>query len=322
MPLGFVLHARNRAHRPLPEAPLPRPDRFLMMTVALVLILIWGTTWAAIRIGLEGIPPFTGVALRFAIASAVLLVVAFLARVPLGRSRLERRLWLVNTAFTFCASYGIVYWCEQYVPSGITAVLFATFPLFVALLAHFTLPGERLTLRGGGGILLGFAGVGVIYSEDFASLGGAKVAVASAVMLASPVVSALATVAVKRWGKDVHPLSISAVPMGLAAIIMAAVALATERDLPISFNATSLGALLYLALLGSAVSFSLWYWLLSHAAATRVSLISYLNPVVAVGVGVLLLREPITLRILSGSALVVSGVALAVHRRAIPPLAE
>ena len=289
-----------------------------MMTVALVLIVIWGTTWAAIRIGLEGIPPFTGVALRFAIASAVLLAVAFLARIPLGRSRIERRLWLLNTALTFCASYGIVYWCEQYVPSGITAVLFATFPLFVALLAHFALPGERLTPGGAGGILLGFAGVGVIYSEDFASLGGAKVAVASAVMLASPVVSAFATVAVKRWGKEVHPLSISAVPMGLAAILMAGVALAAERDLPIVFDATSVGALLYLSILGSALSFSLWYWLLSHAAATRVSLISYLNPVVAVGVGVLFLREPITLRILSGSALVVSGVALAAHRRAIP----
>jgi drug/metabolite transporter (DMT)-like permease len=91
-----------------------------------------------------------------------------------------------------------------------------------------------------------------------------------------------------------------------------------ERDLPVSFNATSVGALLYLALLGSALSFSLWYWLLSHAPASRVSLISYLNPVVAVGVGILLLHEPITLRILTGSALVVAGVALAVHRRAIP----
>jgi len=135
-------------------------------------------------------------------------------------------------------------------------------------------------------------------------------------------VSAVSTVAVKRWGKDVHPLSISAVPMGLAAVIMAGVAMATERNLPISFDATSVAALLYLALLGSAVSFSLWYWLLSHAAASRVSLISYLNPVVAVSVGILFLHETITLRILAGTALVVAGVALAVHRRTIPPPAD
>ena len=119
--------------------------------------------------------------------------------------------------------------------------------------------------------------------------------------------------AVKRWGKGVHPLSLSAVPMGLAALAMGFVALLTERNLPLSFNASSVGALLYLAVFGSAVSFSLWYWLLSHARATRVSLISYLNPVVAVGIGILFLREPITFRLLAGAALVVAGVALAVH---------
>jgi drug/metabolite transporter (DMT)-like permease len=294
---------------------LRRPERFVLISVALVLILIWGTTWAAIRIGLRGIPPFTSVALRFAISSGVLLLVARLARIPLGRSRRERRLWLVNAALTFCISYGVVYWCEQYVPSGLAAVIFSTFPLFVTLFAHLVLPAERMTVRASLGILLGFIGAAVIYSEDFAALGGTKVAVASGVMLASPLVSALATVTVKRWGEGVHPLSLSAVPMGIASIAMGAVALATERDLPISFNASSVGALLYLALLGSAVSFSLWYWLLSHAAATRVSLISYLNPVVAVIVGILLLREPITRQILAGSALVITGVALAVHSR-------
>jgi drug/metabolite transporter (DMT)-like permease len=292
-----------------------RPERFLLILVALLLILIWGTTWAAIRIGLRGIPPFTGVALRFAISSVVLLVVAFLARIPLGRSRQERRLWIVNTLLTFCGSYGVVYWCEQYVPSGLAAVIFATFPLFVTLFAHLALPAERMKPRASVGILLGFCGAAVIYSEDFSALGGAKVALASGVMLASPLVSALATVAVKRWGKGVHPLSLSAVPMGFASLAMGAVALATERHSPVSFDAASLGALLYLALLGSAVSFSLWYWLLSHAAATRVSLISYLNPMVAVSVGILFLREPITGRILAGSALVVAGVALAVHSR-------
>jgi drug/metabolite transporter (DMT)-like permease len=294
---------------------LRRPDQFLLAGVALILILIWGTTWAAIRIGLKGIPPFTGVALRFALSSVILLGVAFAARIPLGRTRRERRLWVVNGLLTFCGSYGVVYWCEQYVPSGLAAVIFATFPLFVTLLAHLALPDERMTPRATAGILLGFGGAAVIYSEDFAALGGAKVALASGVMLSAPLVSALATVAVKRYGKGVHPLSLAAVPMGIAALVMGAVALATERRLPLTFDAASVGTVLYLALLGSAVSFSLWYWLLSHAAATRVSLISYLNPVVAVGVGILFLHEAITRQILAGSLLVVTGVALAVHSR-------
>jgi len=293
-----------------------RPDRFLLILAAALLIVIWGTTWAAIRIGLRGIPPFAGVALRFALSAAILLAVGFVARVPLGRSPGERRLWMVNAIFTFCGAYGVVYWCEQYVPSGLAAIIFATFPLFVTLLAHRALPAERMTRRSALGVLVGFGGVAVIFCEDFARLGGAKVALASAVMLISPMASAVATVAVKRWGKGVHPLSLAAVPMGLASLIMGAVALVAERDLPFTFDATSLGALLYLAVLGSAVSFSLWYWLLAHAAATRVSLITYLNPVVAVSVGILFLHEPLTGQILAGSALVVTGVALAVHSSA------
>ena len=81
-----------------------------------VLILIWGTTWAAIRIGLEGLPPLIGLTLRFAIAAAVLLPLAPLLGVRLGRSRVERRLWLASMLLNFCASYGILYWAEQWVP--------------------------------------------------------------------------------------------------------------------------------------------------------------------------------------------------------------
>ncbi len=112
--------------------------------------------------GLRGIPPFTGVALRFTIASLALLLVGLVTHVPLGRTPRERWLWLVNAALTFSTSYGVVYWSEQWVPSGLTAVLFATYPLFVAVLAHFALPSERLTPKAAVGILLGFAGAAVI----------------------------------------------------------------------------------------------------------------------------------------------------------------
>jgi drug/metabolite transporter (DMT)-like permease len=244
-----------------------------MILVASILILIWGTTWGAIRVGLRGIPPFTGVALRFGLASLILLAAAWGSGIPLGRARRERRLWVINALFTFSASYGIVYWCEQYVPSGLTAILFSIFPLFVALLAHFFLPGERLGGMALAGILLGCAGTALIFSEDLEHLGGPKTALASGVMLLSPLVSALANVAVKRWGAGIHPLSLTAVPMGMTGLLMGSVAWLTERRLPISFDATSLAALLYLSLFGSALAFTLYFWLLSHATATQVSLI-------------------------------------------------
>jgi drug/metabolite transporter (DMT)-like permease len=280
-----------------------------------VLILIWGTTWAAIRIGLEGLPPLTGLSLRFAIAAAALLALAPVLGVRLGQTQVERRLWLASTLLNFCISYGILYWAEQWVPSGLTAVLFATFPLWTGLLAHFALPGERLTPRAFVGALVGFAGVAVIFSEDLRSLGGPQVAFAAAIVLLSPVSSALGSVAIKRWGQGIHPLSLSAVPMGMTALVMGPVAVVAERGRELHFGTRPLLALLYLALFGSAVTFTLYYWLLKRLPATSLALITYATPVVAVGVGSVFLDEPFTLRILLGAALVIAGVAVAVRAR-------
>ena len=113
---------------------MKRPGKLLIASTFVLLCLIWGTTWAAIQIGLQGIAPFTGVALRFAIAAAVLLAFVRALRIRLGTSRRERGLWLVNGGLAFSVSYAVVYWAEQWVPSGLAAVLFATYPLFVALL--------------------------------------------------------------------------------------------------------------------------------------------------------------------------------------------
>ncbi|HSD27401.1 MAG TPA: EamA family transporter [Vicinamibacteria bacterium] len=280
-----------------------------------LLILIWGTTWAAIRIGLQGMPPFTGVAVRFTIAGALLLALACAAGVRLGRVRHEKALWVVNGVLTFSLSYSIVYWSEQYIPSGLAAVLFATYPLFVALVAHLLLADERLTARAGVGLVLGFAGVAVIFSDDLALLGGEQVRHAAIVMLGSPLVCALATVAIKRWGKGVHPLSHSAVPMLFTGGVMGAVALVFERGRPLVLDGRSVGALLYLAVLGSAVTFTVYYWLLARVTATGLALTSYLIPIVALAVGAVLFDEALRPRLLAGSALIVAGVVIVNRQR-------
>lgn len=292
---------------------MSRPGPLLVSGTFTLLVLIWGTTWAAIRIGLEGIPPFAGVALRFGIAAVLLFAVGRMMGVRFDGGRRQLFVWIVNALMSFCISYGVVYWAEQWVPSGLAAVLFATFPLFVAMLAHFALPGERLALPGIAGILLGFGGVAVIFSEDLVLLGGPMVAIAAAVMLVSPGAAAVASVAVKRWGAGMHPFSLTAVPMGMTAGIMGVVSLAVERDAVFVFDRVSVGALLYLAVLGSAVTFSLYFWLLAHIPATRVSMIAYLVPLVAVGIGAVMFDEPLTTRTLGGALLVVIGVALTVR---------
>jgi drug/metabolite transporter (DMT)-like permease len=289
---------------------VPNAGRGRLIGGFLLLTLIWGTTWAAIRIGLDGVPPFTGVAVRFAIAGTLLLALALALGVPLGRGRHEKALWLANGILSFCLSYAIIYWSEQHIPSGLAAVLFATNPLFVAVLAHFLLAGERLAAAAVAGLVLGFAGVAVIYSDDLSLLGGPQVRLAALVLLVSPLVSAVATVAIKRWGRDVHPLSLSAVPMLIASLVMGAVALIVERHRPLVLDGRSVGALLYLAILGSAVTFTVYYWLLARVTATRLALLSYLIPIVAVAVGAALFDEPLRPRLLAGSVLVLAGVVI------------
>jgi drug/metabolite transporter (DMT)-like permease len=288
-----------------------RPSPAVAGSIIFLLILIWGSTWAAIRIGLEGVPPFTSLFLRFAIASLALLALAPRVGAKLSGGKREWKLWIASGLLTFGVSYGVIYWGEQWVPSALASILFATFPLFVAGMARFLLPGETLSARSVAGIVLGFIGVGIIFSEDLQQLGGPKVALFSGVMLLSPFTSALGNVLVKRYGKNIHPLTVTVIPMMIGGAIMGILAALLEHDLPRRFDAVSVGCILYLALFGTALSFTLYFWLLSHLPATKLSLITYGTPVVAVVLGDLLLGENITPRVLVGAGTVIAGVFLA-----------
>ena len=276
-----------------------------------LLCAIWGTTWSVIHIGLQSVPPFSGVAIRFGLAGVLLLLLARVRGVRLGQTRRERYLWVVNGTLSFAVSYGIVYWVEQWVPSGLTAVLFAIYPLMVAILAHFLLPQEPLHRAELLGVLVSFAGIGVIFSADFTALGGRQVALGAIVMLLSPLAAAAGSVAVKRWGRGIHPLSISAVPMLVAAAMIALPAIALERELDFDWNTRSLLALGYLTVVGSAVTFSIYFWLLTHLPAKRLALIAYICPAVALVLGWAIRGESLGATTIVGAALIVLGVGVA-----------
>jgi drug/metabolite transporter (DMT)-like permease len=292
------------------------PGPFLKAATLGLLTVVWGTTWAAITISLRGIPPFTGVALRFAIASIMLIGYAKVMGIPLAAtSRRDRRLRVFHALLSFCVSYGIVFWSEQWVPSGLASVLFATFPLLVAVMAHFALPEERMKLPALVGSGLGFAGIAVIFAEDFELLGGSMVALAAAVMLISPLVSATVSVAVKKWGSGMHPVPFNAMAMVMATWIMGVVAAIVERHRPVVFDPGPVAAVLYMAIAGTAITFPLYFWLLEHMEARQVALIGYGTPVVALFIGAVFMAEPMTVRAWIGSAMVVVGVAVASQTR-------
>ncbi len=293
---------------------MKKPSTFVAGIWFAVLVLIWGTTWAAIRIGLEGVPPFTGAFLRFALACVVLFVLAPSMGTSLSGGRRAWRLWIISGILTFTISYGVVYWSEQWVPSALASILFATFPLLTAMFVRLLLPGERLRPQALAGIVLGLVGVVIIFSEDLRKLGGENVVFASIVFMLSPISSALGSVLVKKWGAGIHPITMTAVPMMVGALALGGVALATERDAVLRFTPAAVGSIAYLALVGTALAFSVYFWLLSHFSATKLSLITYGTPVVAVIVGTLVMDESITPRVLAGAAVVIAGVALAGRR--------
>lgn len=293
------------------------PSRLTVGAVFVLLILIWGTTWSVIAVSLRGIPPFAGVSIRFGIAALILWGVARGQGLRLDRRR-DFWLWLMQALLAFSISYGVVYWAEQWVPSGLTSVLYSTLPLFVTLFAYIVLPEERLAGWGLAGILMGFAGVAVIFSDDLGALAGPQVRRAALVMLLAPLGNAVAQVIVKRWGQGVHALSLTAPPMAMTSALFAVLAWVFERDRPIVLDTSTVLATLYLAVAGSAVTFSLFFWLLKHVTATRMSLIAYAVPVVAVTIGTVLLDEPLTARMVAGTALVIGGVAFAARSGRTP----
>jgi drug/metabolite transporter (DMT)-like permease len=284
-----------------------------------LLTLIWGTTWAAIRVALAGIPPLTGVAVRFLLAGAILLAVARWRGIRLGSTRRERRLWIFNSVATFVVPYGVIYWAEQRVPSGLASVLFATFPLWIVLIGRFALPGERAGAVKLAGVVVGFLGVAVIFSDDFAGIGGVGVRLSAFALLGASAVSASGSVGLRRWGAGISPVSLAAVPMLLAGATTGLVALATEGGRPIVLSAAPILATLYLAACGSAVTFSVYFWLLARRTAVSASLVSYTAPVLAVLVGTGVLGEPFTSRLALGALLVLAGVAVALGRKGVTP---
>lgn len=275
---------------------------------------IWGSTWLAIKIGLASMPPFLSAGMRFAIAAGILAALAWISGVPMPRAARTHAGLLALGFLNFVVSYGAVYWGEQYVSSGLTAVLFATYPLFVLLIAHFAIGAERITVRKLVGVALGFVGVAVIFRSDIA-VDDARATLAVAVIMLSPVASAVTAVGIKKWGHDFHPYTLTALPMAYGAVALTAIGLATESPRAIEWSAVSIGALLYLALFGTVFTFVVYYRLLKVVPVSLLALVSYAFPIVAVVLGWLVLNEALSGSTLVGAGMVLVGIALATWRR-------
>lgn len=292
----------------------PRAGTRSALVVWLGLCAIWGSTWLAIKLGLRDLPPLTFAGLRFAAAALVLFAIAALRgfRLPTG----GRDWWLLayTGLLTITLNYGLVFWGEQYISSGLAAVLSATVPLFGLPLAHRYLASEPLTRWKVAGVLLGVTGVAIVCSGQL-GLGGPLAFWASLGIIFAALATAHAGVLIKAGGTHIEPPVLAGVQMAGGCIPLLLGGLLLEGN-PLHFNWTPMAwaALAYLTILGSVIAFLMYYWLIRHSAVTWVLMIPLVTPLVAVAFGVLFAGEIVGWHTALGGTAIIGGVALAVLR--------
>lgn len=280
------------------------------MALVICLCFIWGSTWPVIKIGLGALPPFLGAGWRFGVAALCLFGLSWVQGVRLPRSRRAHAGLLLHGLFGIGVSYGAVYWGEQHIPSGLSAVLFATHPLFVLLFAHAAIAAEPITLRKLVGVGLGFVGVMLIFQDDLQLSSRASV-MAAGITLLSPLVAAVSNVSIKRWGSHLQPYHLTALPMTYAAAALFVVSWLTEDRSTVRWTGAAVGSVLYLAIVGSVAAFGIFYTLLKQFPVSTLAFVTYVFPIVALGLGYALLGETLEAQALVGAATIVIGVAVA-----------
>ncbi|HKZ80897.1 MAG TPA: EamA family transporter [Pyrinomonadaceae bacterium] len=278
--------------------------------VWLLLCGIWGSTWLFIKLGLNDLPPVTFAGIRFLVASLILLGLMTVRGLSLPRTRRDWLLLGETGVLSFSLNYGLIFWGEQYISSGLAALLQATIPAFGLVIAHFYLPGERMTSRKLFGVVLGVAGVGAIFSNQL-SLAGSRALAGSAALVLSAICVAYGNVLVKAHASELNPMTLAAGQMVVGFVPLLLLGIPLEGN-PLHFRWTPMAliALVYLAIVGSVIAFILYYWLVQHMDVTKTMLIALVTPVFAVVLGLLVLDEKLTWRTLAGGMMIILGIAL------------
>lgn len=287
----------------------------MTIIVWLFLSLIWGTTWIFIKIGLIDLPPLTFAAARFTLALAILYTVIRIQNIRFPRTKAEWKLISLTGILQFSVNYSSVFWSEQYISSGLAAVLQATITVFGLLLAWIFLPNERITKLKVSAVLLGIVGVAVIFAEqlqinDFWAFAGCAAIVLGAYAAAQ------SSILVKAKGTALHPAMLLFCQMlcGIPFIIIYAL---TVEGNPLKHNwsVNAILSVLYLSVFGTVLAFWFYYWLLSKIESTKAMMISLVTPLLAVVIGAVFLDEKLPPQTFFGGVLILASIGLIVFRK-------
>lgn len=285
-------------------------ESFLIKAGFVFLCLIWGSTWLAIKVGLDSAPPFYAAAIRFIVALPILFVMMKFQGLSIPTDRKSRNVFLAVGLLSFGLPFSLIYWSEQFLPSGLMSILFAIFPFVIAILSHLFLPAEPMNTYKLGGIILGFAGIvliflhGLQWDSDFAVVGMLGVVLATLFQGSGMIV-------IKKNGKDIHSITLNFVSMLIGLVPLITFAAIFENFSTIQWDAKAIGSILYLGTFGSVMTFAVYFWLLKRVQAVYLSLIAFMTPVTAVFLGAVILDEALEPNTFVGAALVLTGILIA-----------
>jgi len=291
----------------------PRPSRVKIVLAFAAVYTIWGSTFLGIRLAIETLPPFLMAASRFSLAGAILLIWAVLKGERFSPSyRMWRRAFAIGGLLLLVGNGGVT-WAEKYVATGLAALLVATEPLWVVVL-NWALSRRRPNFRVLLGVLIGLSGVAILVGDGFRSNSDSRLSLVSAgVVLLAAFSWAAGSVYSTRRPLEVSTLMAAGMQMlsGGALLFVFALVTGDVQGLNLSQTTwTSIGAFVYLLVLGSLVGFTAYSWLLNNVTPARAATYAYVNPVVAVLLGWLVAGEPLTSRILTAAAVIIGSVIL------------
>lgn len=302
-----------------PTGDAHRPPLIGMLAAFAAVYLIWGSTYLAIRFAIETLPPFLMAGVRFIIAGGVLYLFARARGLARPTARQWRSAAVIGGLLLLGGNGGVV-WSEQYVASGLVALLVATEPLWVALLDWARPGGSRPSRPTALGMVVGFVGVAVLVGPEGATAGGIPWFPALVVLLAAGS-WALGSLYSLRAPLPASPVVATGAEMLTGGVLLLLFGLLRGEAAAFDPAAVSLRSLLavgYLTVFGSLVAFSAYVWLLRVASPARASTYAFVNPVVAVFLGWLLAAEPLTPRVGVAAALVVAAVVLVTAGKVSP----
>lgn len=275
-----------------------------------MICLIWGSTWLAIKVGLDGVPPFLSAGLRFLLSALLVGAVLAARRTRIHLTRDDKICVLSLGLLVFWLDYAAVYWAETRITSGLTAILFSTMPLMTALLSRFWTRSETLNGQKVAGILVGVAGTVMLFWPR-ARLGLPQ-ALGMLAALGGSLFAAINLVTMKRHGRYGDPFVLNFFGMGLGAVCLLVMSAGLERWSTVAWSPSNVLAIVYLSVFGSVIAFSAYYYLIKVMDATVVSLTTLIIPIVALVLGRVFLQETVGPTAVAGIATILAGVAVAI----------